>query len=295
MSGHSKWHSIKHKKAAVDAKRGKLFTKLIKELTIAAKMGGGDPSANPRLRTAIATAKGNSMPADNIDRAIKKGTGELEGVDYVEVTYEGYGPGGMAVMLECLTDNKNRTVAEIRHLFSKNGGNLGENGCVAWIFNKVGQIRLSGEQIDEEAVFEVAAEAGADDVSTEGDVTVVSTEVGSLEDVRAALEQGGFTIVSAEPVLEPSNFVNLAGNEAAKALKITSADLLRLGIVDGVVEEPPGGAHRDLEQMATTLRDRLLQEIRSLQGLPTDELLEQRYQKFRRTGQWTEAGASTES
>ena len=220
MSGHSKWHSIKHKKAAVDAKRGKLFTKLIKELTIAAKMGGGDPSANPRLRTAIATAKGNSMPADNIDRAIKKGTGELEGVDYVEVTYEGYGPGGMAVMLECLTDNKNRTVAEIRHLFSKNGGNLGENGCVAWIFNKVGQIRMSGEQIDEEAVFEVAAEAGADDVSTEGDVTVVSTEVGSLEDVRAALEQGGFTIVSAEPVLEPSNFVNLAGNEAAKALKL---------------------------------------------------------------------------
>lgn len=220
MSGHSKWHSIKHKKAAVDAKRGKLFTKLIKELTVAAKMGGGDPSANPRLRTAIATAKGASMPSDNIDRAIKKGTGELEGVEYVEVTYEGYGPGGMAVMLECLTDNKNRTVADIRHLFSKNGGNLGENGCVAWIFEKVGRIRLAGDGVDEEAVFEVAADAGATDVKSEGEEVVVETSVNALEDVRASLEAGGFDIAAAEAVLEPTNFVNLTGSDAAKALRL---------------------------------------------------------------------------
>ncbi|MEE8311082.1 MAG: YebC/PmpR family DNA-binding transcriptional regulator [Candidatus Binatia bacterium] len=220
MSGHSKWSSIKHKKAAVDAKRGKLFTKLIKELTIAAKMGGGDPAANPRLRTAVASAKGASMPADNIERAIKKGSGELEGVDYIEVSYEGYGPGGMAVMLECLTDNKNRTVADLRHLFSKNGGNLGENGCVAWIFSKIGRIMLGGEHVDEDAVFEVAAEAGATDVRSESDEVVVITGVESIEDVRSALEAGGFTIASAEAVLEPGNFVKLTGADASRALKL---------------------------------------------------------------------------
>jgi YebC/PmpR family DNA-binding regulatory protein len=160
------------------------------------------------------------MPADNIERAIKKGSGELEGVDYVEVAYEGYGPGGMAVMLECLTDNKNRTVADLRHLFSKNGGNLGENGCVAWIFNKIGRITLAGEGVDEDAVFEVAAEAGATDVKSESEEVVVVTDVETLEDVRSALEAGGFSIASAEAVLEPGNFVKLAGSDAAKALKL---------------------------------------------------------------------------
>ncbi|MFP6625745.1 MAG: YebC/PmpR family DNA-binding transcriptional regulator, partial [Deltaproteobacteria bacterium] len=161
MSGHSKWSSIKHKKAAKDARRGKLFTKLIKELTVAARMGGGDVDANPRLRAAVATARANSMPADNIERAIKKGSGELEGVDYIDVTYEGYGPGGMAVILECLTDNRNRTVAEVRYLFSKYGGNLGENGCVAWIFDKLGHVLVSCRGVVEEELFDAAVEAGA--------------------------------------------------------------------------------------------------------------------------------------
>jgi len=219
MSGHSKWASIKHKKAAVDAKRGKLFTKLIKELTVAARMGGGDPTANPRLRSAISTAKAASMPNDNIDRAIKKGTGELEGSDYVDVTYEGYGPGGMAVMLECLTDNRNRTVADVRHLFSKHGGNLGENGCVAWMFDRVAHIRVGGDAA-EEAVFEVAAEAGATDVREEDGTILVVAGVDALEDVRDALEQKGMTVSSAEIVLEPKNVVQLSGGDAAKALKL---------------------------------------------------------------------------
>ena len=223
MSGHSKWSSIKHKKAAKDAKRGKLFTKLIKEITVAAKQGGGDIEGNPRLRTAVAAARGSSMPVDNITRAIKKGTGELEGADYVEVTYEGYGPGGMAVMCECLTDNKNRTVAELRHLFSKNGGNLGENGCVAWIFERLGQIRVGGEGVTEDGVFEVAADAGATDVRTEEDTIVVVTEVDSLEDVRSALESGSIPVESAEIALEPQNFVELRGGDASKALKLLDA------------------------------------------------------------------------
>lgn len=223
MSGHSKWSSIKHKKAAKDAKRGKLFTKLIKEITVAARMGGGDVSANPRLRTAVTTARGSSMPADNIDRAIKKGTGDLEGVDYVDVTYEGYGPGGMAVMLECLTDNRNRTVADVRHLFSKNGGNLGENGCVAWMFNRVGQIRVEGDGLTEERVFEVAADAGAEDVRAEEDGFLVVTEPEVLEEARAALETAGITVSGAEVALEPQNFVELAGSDAAQALRLLDA------------------------------------------------------------------------
>jgi YebC/PmpR family DNA-binding regulatory protein len=223
MSGHSKWSSIKHKKAAKDAKRGKLFTKLIKEITVAARMGGGDVSANPRLRTAVTTARGSSMPADNIDRAIKKGTGDLEGVDYVDVTYEGYGPGGMAVMLECLTDNRNRTVADVRHLFSKNGGNLGENGCVAWMFNRVGQIRVEGEGLTEDRVFEVAADAGAEDVRAEEGGFLVVTEPEVLEDARTALETAGITVAAAEVALEPQNFVELAGSDAAQALRLLDA------------------------------------------------------------------------
>jgi len=164
MSGHSKWSSIKHKKAATDAKRGKIFTKLIKEITVAARMGGGDDSANPRLRTAILAAKSENMPKDNIERAIKKGTGELEGVNYEESIYEGYGPGGAAVLVESLTDNKNRTVADIRSIFGKNGGSLGENGCVAWMFDKKGYIAVESANVDEEALMEVALEAGAEDI-----------------------------------------------------------------------------------------------------------------------------------
>ncbi len=220
MSGHSKWHSIKHKKAARDARRGKLFTKLIKEITVAARMGGGDIASNPRLRTAVNTARANSMPAENIERAIKKGTGELEGVDYAEVTYEGYGPGGMAVMIEALTDNRNRTVAEIRHLFSKYGGNLGENGCVAWMFDRVGHIRLAGEDVSEDAVFEVAADAGATDIRSDETGVLVVTESDALEDVRSALTEAGFEIDSAEIALEPKNFVQLTGGDAARALQL---------------------------------------------------------------------------
>jgi len=220
MSGHSKWSSIKHKKGAADAKRGKLFTKLIKELTVAARMGGGDVNANPRLRTAVATARASSMPSDNIDRAIKKGTGELEGGEILDVTYEGYGPGGMAVMLECLTDNKNRTVADVRHLFSKHGGNLGENGCVAWMFDRVGHIRVAGDGVDEDSVFEVAAEAGATDVQAEDDIVLVVTDSDALEDVRAALEAAGMSIDAAEITLAPKSEVQLAGPDAARALKL---------------------------------------------------------------------------
>ncbi|RMD82565.1 MAG: YebC/PmpR family DNA-binding transcriptional regulator [Candidatus Dadabacteria bacterium] len=220
MSGHSKWHSIRHKKAIKDARRGKLFTKLIKEITVAARLGGGDISANPRLRTAVNTARANSMPAENIERAIKKGTGELEGVDYAEVTYEGYGPGGMAVMIEALTDNRNRTVAELRHLFSKYGGNLGENGCVSWMFDRVGHIRVGGEGVTEEAVFEIAADAGATDIRTEDSRILVVTEPDKLEDVRTALADAGFEIESAEIALEPKTFVRLTGSEAARALQL---------------------------------------------------------------------------
>ncbi|MBW2590849.1 MAG: YebC/PmpR family DNA-binding transcriptional regulator, partial [Deltaproteobacteria bacterium] len=160
MSGHSKWSSIKHKKGATDAKRGKVFTKLIKEITVVARAGGGDPDANPRLRAAIAAAKNENMPKDNIERAIKKGTGELEGVNYEESTYEGYGPGGAAVFIESVTDNKNRAVADIRHIFSKHGGNLGENGCVAWMFDKKGYIAIKKKAVDEDSIMEIAIEAG---------------------------------------------------------------------------------------------------------------------------------------
>lgn len=223
MSGHSKWSSIKHKKGAKDAKRGKLFTKLIKEITVAARMGGGDPGANPRLRSAIATAKSQSMPNDNIDRAIKKGTGELEGAEIIELTYEGYGPGGMAVMVEVMTDNKNRTVADVRHMFSKYNGNLGENGCVGFMFDRVGHVRIVGDEVSEESVFEIVAEAGADDVRTEDGGVLVVTPVDRLETVRAACENACFEIESAEIVLEPQSTVSLAGGAASTALKLLDA------------------------------------------------------------------------
>jgi YebC/PmpR family DNA-binding regulatory protein len=220
MSGHSKWHSIKHRKAAADAKRGKLFTKVIKELTIAARMGGGDPSANPRLRTAIAAAKAVSMPSENIERAIRKGTGDLEGVAYIDVTYEGYGPAGVAIILECVTDNKNRTVAELRHAFSKNGGHLGENGSVAWMFERLGMIRIPAQGSDAERVFEVAVDAGATDVRDEDEFLVVVTPADALEGVRAALVARDIRVSTAELAYEPKSSITLTGEDAAKALRL---------------------------------------------------------------------------
>jgi YebC/PmpR family DNA-binding regulatory protein len=188
MSGHSKWSSIKHKKALVDARRGKAFTKLIRELTSAAKAGGGSPDMNPRLRTAVAAAKNANMPADTIQRAIKKGTGELPGEVYEEVTYEGYGAGGVAVLVDVLTDNRNRTVAEIRHLFSKHGGNLGESGCVAWMFGRTGLITLDVSQLQEDALLELVLEAGGDDIRIDDDVYEIRTTPEAFEDVRGALK-----------------------------------------------------------------------------------------------------------
>ena len=222
MSGHSKWASIKHKKAVTDAKRGKLFTKLIKEITVAARTGGGDPSGNPRLRTAIAAAKAANMPADNIERAIKKGTGELPGVSYEEVTYEGYGPGGVAIIVETMTDNKKRTVAEIRNIFSKLGGNLGENGCVAWMFSKVGLILVPVENTDEDKLIEVALESGADDVKQDGDFYEVYTQMNNLFDVREKLMEAGITVESAEISAVPQSTVTVTGKDAQKLLKLLS-------------------------------------------------------------------------
>jgi len=223
MSGHSKWSSIKHKKAAKDAKRGKVFTKLIKEITIAARMGGGDLNANPRLRTAVTTAKAASMPNDNIERAIKKGTGELEGVAYEEVQYEGYGPAGVAIMLSCLTDNRNRTVAEIRNVFGKHGGNLGEAGCVSWMFSKKGVITVDQSASGEEKLFEVALEGGADDISDAGEVFEVTVAPEKLEEVKAVLEGAGIAVASAEVTMVPQSTVTVSGRDAEQALKLLEA------------------------------------------------------------------------
>lgn len=220
MSGHSKWSTIKHKKAAKDARRGKLFTKLIKEITVAAKLGGGDINANPRLRTAVNTAKANSMPHENIDRAIKKGTGELEGVTYEEVQYEGYGPGGVAILVQAMTDNRNRTVSELRRLFSKHGGNLGESGCVAWMFHKRGVIGVPAGAVDEDRLIDLALEAGAEDVTPAGDVFEVMTQPDAFEAVKQALEQAAVPIASAEVTMVPQNTVNLSGAAAEQSLKL---------------------------------------------------------------------------
>ena len=221
MSGHSKWSSIKHKKGAADAKRGKIFTKLIKEITVAARMGGsGDPDANPRLRTAIAAAKSENMPKDNIERAIKKGTGELEGVSYEESTYEGYGPGGAAVLVESLTDNKNRTVADIRHIFSKCGGNLGENGCVAWMFDKKGYIVVERSAIDEDALMEVALDAGAEDVREDDSNFEVITAPEDFEAVKAAIDASEIKYLDAEVTMLPQNTADLKGKEAEQMIRL---------------------------------------------------------------------------
>ncbi len=220
MSGHSKWSTIRHKKGAADAKRGKIFTKLIKEITVAARMGGGDPESNPRLRTAVAAAKAENMPKDNIERGIKKGTGELEGVNYEESTYEGYGPGGAAVMLESLTDNKNRAVADIRHIFSKNGGNLGENGCVAWMFDKKGYISVENSAADEETLMEAALEAGAEDVREDGASFEVITAPEDLEAVKEAIEDANIAFVDAEVTMLPQTTANLQGKEAEQMMRL---------------------------------------------------------------------------
>jgi YebC/PmpR family DNA-binding regulatory protein len=220
MAGHSKWANIQHRKGAQDKKRGKLFTKLIREITVAAKMGGSDPDANPRLRLAIDKAKAQSMPKDNIERAAKRGAGELDGADYQEMRYEGYGPGGTAVMVDCLTDNKNRTVAEVRHAFSKFGGNLGADGSVNYLFNHVGQL-LYPEDADEDAVMEAAIEAGAEDVvvDDEGSIEVL-TEPAEFEKVRDAMRAAGFKPESAQLTMRASTSSELDVGAAASMVKL---------------------------------------------------------------------------
>ena len=220
MSGHSKWSSIKHKKAATDAKRGKAFTRVIKEITIAARMGGGDPAANPRLRSAIASAKSVNMPQDNVTRAIKKGTGELPGVSYEEYTYEGYGPGGVAVMVEIMTDNKNRTVADIRHVFSKHNGNLGESGCVAWIFDKKGLIVVDSDKAEEDSLMEIVLNSGAEDMQLSDDVFEITTMPEDLETVREAIEKAGVEISMAQVSRMPQSTIKLIGKQAEQMLKL---------------------------------------------------------------------------
>ncbi|MDH3774965.1 MAG: YebC/PmpR family DNA-binding transcriptional regulator [Syntrophobacteria bacterium] len=224
MSGHSKWHSIRHKKGATDVKRGKIFSRINKELMVAARMGGGDPSANPRLRQAIASAKAENMPKDNIERAIKKGTGELEGVNYEEHVYEGYAPGGVALLIEVMTDNKNRAAADIRYVFNKRGGSLGEAGCVAWMFDKKGLIVFEQELVDEDKILEVALEAGADDVITTEDQYEVHTELASFESVKQAFDDQELQYTMAEITMMPQNTVQVDDEaQAAQVLKLMDA------------------------------------------------------------------------
>ena len=220
MSGHSKWSTIKRKKGAADAKRGKIFTTIIKEITVAARMGGGDEASNPRLRQAIAKAKDNNMPQDNIKRAIMKGTGELPGINYEEGTYEGYGPGGVAIFLEVLTDNKKRTVADIRHLMSKHGGNLGENGSVSWMFDKKGQIQVDIEAGEEETILEAALECGADDFEVEEDMYLISTDPAELMQVKDQLESKGYEINSAEVEMVPKNLKEVEKKDVDRVLNL---------------------------------------------------------------------------
>jgi YebC/PmpR family DNA-binding regulatory protein len=220
MSGHSKWHSIKHKKAAADSKRGRIFTRLIKEMTAAARGGGGDVDANPRLRLAVATAKAANMPADNIKKAIMRGTGELPGISYEDVNYEGYGPGGVAIFMHVLTDNRNRTVAELRHLLSKNGGNLGETGCVGWMFERKGYFVVEKSSADEEKLMELALGAGADDMREDGSNFEILTTPENFEPVRVALEKEKVPTATAEISMIPQNYVKLEGKHAQTMLKL---------------------------------------------------------------------------
>ena len=223
MSGHSKWHTIKHKKGALDAKRGKMFTKLIKEITVAARSGGGDMNANARLRKAVSDAKAANMPNDTIDRAIKRGTGELEGVAYEEITYEGYGPGGVALMVDSMTDNRNRTVAEIRHLFAKNGGNLGASGSVSYLFEKKGYIVVDKAAKPEDELFEIVTEAGAEDLRDDEDNFEIITAPENFEAVLAAIKAAGIEPQVAEIEMVPQNYIKLAGQDARQMLKLMEA------------------------------------------------------------------------
>jgi len=225
VAGHSKWAQIKHKKAQVDAKKGKIFTKLVKEISVAARLGGGDPEKNPRLRVAIEKAREVNMPMDNIKRAIMKGTGELAGTAYEEVTYEGYGPGGVALLIEAMTDNKNRTVSEIRHLLSKHGGSLGESGCVSWIFEKKGYILVDKKSVDEDALLSIVLDAGVEDVKNDPKEDnyeiIVSPE--QLKDVKEVLQKAGINISLAEVTMLPKNYVSVEGEDAEKMLKLMDA------------------------------------------------------------------------
>jgi len=223
MSGHNKWSTIKHKKGAADAKRGKLFSKIIKEITIAARMGGGDAEGNPRLRTAVNAARAANMPKDNVEKAIKRGTGEIAGVNYEEITYEGYGPGGVAVLVEVLTDNKNRTVAEVRHIFEKYNGNLGESGCVSWMFKKQGIVVIAADGLDEDEVMEMALECGALDVNKEGQGFELTADPADVETVRKAVEDKGWKIELAEVTMIPQTTVKLEGKKAEQMLKMMDA------------------------------------------------------------------------
>ncbi|HOC89839.1 MAG TPA: YebC/PmpR family DNA-binding transcriptional regulator [bacterium] len=223
MSGHSKWATIKRKKEKTDAARGRAFTRLIKEITIAARHGGGDENSNPRLRTAVLAAKAANMPAANIERAVKRGTGELPGVNYEEITYEGYGPGGVAVYMDVLTDNKNRTVAEIRHLLSKYNGALGESGSVAWMFSKKGVILIPAKNTTEDDLMMTTLDAGADDIAAEEEYFRVTTEVGKLEAVKKALDAAKIAYESAEITMEPANQVKVEGKAAESVIKLMDA------------------------------------------------------------------------
>jgi YebC/PmpR family DNA-binding regulatory protein len=223
MSGHSKWSTIKHKKAATDARRGKMFSKILKEITVAARLGGGDPKGNPRLRTALLEAKSNSVPGDNIDRAIKKGTGELESVVYEEITYEGYGPAGVAVLVEAATDNRNRTTAEIRHAFARNGGNLGEAGCVAWMFNRRGYFAIDSGTMDEEKFMDLALELGADDVAIEEDVCEVYTTLEDFISVQEELERRGIPLAAGELAMVPQTTIDVPRDKVSQVLRLIEA------------------------------------------------------------------------
>ena len=244
MAGHSKWKQIKHYKAATDAKRGAQFTKLIREITMAAKLSGGDPAHNPRLRTAIDAAKARSMPKENIERAIKKGTGELEGVHYTEVTYEGYGPGGVAILISALSDNPTRTVAEIRHKLTRLGGNLGTPHSVSYLFDLKGQIYLDGSKYEEDKVLEAALEAGAEDFEADGDQLVVTTDPHELHTVQAVIESAGFKIIEAEVAYIPKSTVHVAGKNAESLVKL----LEELEDLDDV-QKVSANFDMDVEQM----------------------------------------------
>jgi len=220
MSGHSKWSTIKHKKGATDAKRGKIFTKVIKEITVAARIGGGDVDGNPRLRLAVQKAKEVNMPQENVTRAIKKGTGELEGVQYQEISYEGYGPGGVAIFMEVMTDNKNRTISELRAVLDKNGGNMGENGCVAWIFEKKGTITIMTSEKNEEELLELAIDAGGDDLQTVDDHYEITTSIETFESVRKAIENSGIKVQSAELTRIPQNMVKVEEKNCKSLLRL---------------------------------------------------------------------------